>query len=286
MDDTRAMSERKRLEELREQIRYHDHRYHVLDSPELSDARYDALYRELLELERRHPDWVTPDSPTQRVGGEPREGFVRVEHAVPMLSIDNGTSAEDLEAFEARLKRFLGRDDDIDFAAEPKYDGIAVELRYENGVLVQGSTRGDGRVGEDVTHNLRTVSAIPLRLIGDPVELLEVRGEVFMPIEGFEELNRERSAGGAEPFANPRNATAGTLRQLDPAVAAARPLDIFVYGVGRGGETLAVGGHCELLERLRGLGLKVNDRLSRSKGIAGAIEFHQALEAARDSLPY
>ncbi len=286
MDDTRAMSERERLEELREQIRYHDHRYHVLDDPELSDARYDALYRELVELERRHPDWVTPDSPSQRVGGEPREGFLQVEHAVPMLSIDNGTRAEDLEAFEARLKRFLGRDDEIDFAAEPKYDGIAVELRYEQGVLVQGSTRGDGRVGEDITHNLRTIPAIPLRLGGEPGELLEVRGEVFMPTEGFAQLNRERSAGGTEPFANPRNATAGTLRQLDPAVAAARPLDIFVYGIGRGGETLAARGHCELLERLRALGLKVNERLARTSGIAGAIAFHDALEQARDSLPY
>lgn len=278
--------ERRRLEDLRRQIRHHDYRYHVLDDPEISDAAYDRLFRELQQLEAAHPDWVAPDSPTQRVGGQPREGLATVEHAVPMLSLDNAANREEVAAFDARVRRFLGGDEPIGYCSEPKYDGIAVELHYEDGELLQGSTRGDGRVGEDITHNLRTVSTIPLRLRREAPELLEVRGEVFMRLDGFAELNQKRVAEGAEPFANPRNASAGTLRQLDPAVAAARPLDIFVYGVGRGAEPLGVASHRELLDALRDLGLKVNERLATSRGIEGAISFHERLEKERDSLPY
>jgi DNA ligase (NAD+) len=280
------MSSRERLAELRRLIRYHDYRYHVLDDPEISDIRYDELFRELVALEGEHPDWVEADSPTQRVSGEPREGFATVEHAVPMLSLQNAAQRDDIEAFDARLRRFLEREEPLRYTAEPKYDGIAVELLYEDGVLALGSTRGDGRTGEDVTHNLRTIPSIPLRLREGAPPLLEVRGEVFMRLDGFERLNQERMEAGLEPFANPRNATAGTVRQLDPSIAASRPLDIFVYGVGRGADALGASTHQELLERLRALGLKTNDRLVLSEGVASAIAFHEQLEVDRDTLPY
>lgn len=280
-------AERERLEKLRRQIEHHDRQYHVRDDPEISDAEYDRMLRELLEIERRHPDWVDSSSPTQRVGGTPRDGFTAVEHAIPMLSLENVGTPEEIEAFDARLRKLVGSDDPICYYAEPKYDGIAVELRYENGVFTLGSTRGDGRIGEDVSENLRTIRSLPLRLHGaSPPPLLEVRGEVFMRLTAFERLNRSRTEAGEEPFANPRNATAGTLRQLDPRVAASRPLDLFVYGVGRGAEALGVGSHARLLECLRDLGLKVDARGTESDGIAGAIRFHEELEAARDSLPY
>jgi DNA ligase (NAD+) len=203
-----------------------------------------------------------------------------------MLSLDNVATVEEAEAFDARLRRLLGTDEAICYTAEPKYDGVAVELTYASGRLEVGSTRGDGRVGEDITHSLRTVRSIPMRLLPGAPDLLDVRGEVFMGIEGFRELNASRLAEGLEPFANPRNATAGALRQLDPRLAAERPLDIFVYGAGRGEEALGARSHVELMERLRGLGLRTNERLVRSNGTAGVIEFHRSLEAERDSLPY
>jgi DNA ligase (NAD+) len=276
-----------RLAELRRQIAHHDHRYHVLDDPEVSDADYDRLYRELREIESAHPEWITADSPTQRVGAPPANDLREVPHEIPMLSLDNGTTPDDLEAFDARVKRVLGSEEEIAYTAEPKYDGVACELLYEAGQLTIGSTRGDGRTGEDVTHNLRTIRSIPLVLRGASVpELLEVRGEVFMPLAEWNELNRQRLARGEEPFANPRNSTAGTLRQLNPTVASERPLDMFVYGIGRGAESLGVSSHRELLERMASLGFKVNDRLGTSLGIAGAIEFHEQLEKQRDTLPY
>jgi DNA ligase (NAD+) len=279
-------SERERLEELIRQLEYHAHRYHVLDDPEISDAEYDRLFREVEAIEARHPDWITPQSPTQRVGGEPREGFATVEHVVPMLSLDNASSEEEVRAFDARVLRFLGRDEPICYTLEPKYDGIAVELLYERRDFKLGSTRGDGRIGEDITHNLRTVRSIPLRLTDPAPELLEVRGEVFMPLEAFDRLNEERLEQGKEPFANPRNATAGTLRQLDPRVSASRQMDIFVYGLGRGGESLGVRSHRELMARLAEIGFKVNPRLGDSQGIEGIIALHRELERDRNSLPY
>ncbi len=260
---------RKRLEELRRLIEYHDHRYHVLDGPEISDAEYDRLFRELRELEARHPEGISADSPTQRVGGAPVEAFAQVRHEIPMLSLDNAQREEEVRAFDERVRRLLGSDEAIGYVAEPKYDGVAVELLYVSGALRVGSTRGDGTTGEDVTHNLRTVRSIPLRLrVEEAPPLLEVRGEVFMQLEAFERLNSERLAQGLEPFANPRNATAGTLRQLDPRVAAGRPLDMFAYGIGRGGAWIGARTHVELLERLRELGCKVNPRLRESDGIA------------------
>ncbi|MBW2279627.1 MAG: NAD-dependent DNA ligase LigA [Deltaproteobacteria bacterium] len=279
--------ERQALEDLRQEVALHNRRYHVLDDPLISDGEYDRLYRDLVALEAKHPEWLSADSPTQRVGDSPREGFSTVEHVVPMLSLDNGMDREQVEAFDSRIKRLLETEDDIAYTAEPKYDGVACELLYEQGALVLGSTRGDGRAGEDVTHNLRTVRSIPLRLEGQAVpDRLEVRGEVFMTLAGFDALNRSRMEQGLEPFANPRNSTAGTLRQLDPRSAAERPLDIFVYGIGRAEPDLGVATHRELMERLAGLGFKVNPRMHRGVGIAGAIGFHESLEHDRDDLPY
>ena len=275
------------MEELIEQLEQHNYRYHVLDDPEISDAEYDRLFRDLRELEDRHPEWVSPLSPTQRVGGEPREGFQAVEHAVPMLSLDNASDEDEIRAFDARLRRFLGREEPIPYTAEPKYDGVAVALLYLNGEFQQGSTRGDGRRGEDITHNLKTIRSIPLRLRGGArPALLEVRGEVFIPLDAFERMNQERLRAGDEPFANPRNATAGTLRQLDPRVSAARQMDIFVYGLGRGEEKLAARTHNEQLDELGALGFKVNPRRAVCRGIDGVVAFHKALERERNDLPY
>jgi len=280
-------SEQQRLAELRSLIAHHNNRYHVRDEPEISDAEFDRLFRELQELEQQHPEWVTPDSPTQRVGAQPREGFPTVEHTIPMLSLDNASNLEELRAFDARLRRFLKREEIIHYTAEPKYDGVAVELRYDEGRFTLGSTRGDGRTGEDVTHNLKTIRSLPLRLQGRPApKLLEVRGEVFMPLEHFDRLNRGRFAEGLEPFANPRNATAGTLRQLDPRVSASRPLDLFVYGLGRGKESLELGYQSELMTRLAELGFKVNPRCVSGVDIEGVAAFHAELERDRDGLPY
>ena len=279
--------ERARLEELLEELEEHSYRYHMVDAPVISDIEYDRLMREAQAIEAEHPEWIRPDAVTQRVGAQPAEGFATVEHRVPMLSLENATGPEELEAFDARIRRLLESDGPITYTVELKYDGIAVELLYENGALKLGSTRGDGRTGEDVTHNLRTVRSIPLRLrSSDPPAVLEVRGEVFMPLDEFARVNRERIDRELEPFANPRNSTAGTLRQLDPQVSAARNLDIFMYGVGRGDEALGVKTHMELLERLAELGFKVNPRVDRTEGIEGVIEFHRKLEQDRDRLNY
>jgi DNA ligase (NAD+) len=279
--------DRERLEELRRQLEEHGRLYHELDAPVISDAEYDRLFREALEIEAAHPDWITPDSPTQRVGGAPAAGFRAVEHAVPMLSLDNAFSAEDLAAFDARVRRYLGRAEAMVYTAEPKYDGVAVTLRYEAGSFVLGATRGDGRRGEDITHNLRTVKTIPLALRGGSFpELLEVRGEVLMRRAAFAAYNQLRAEQGLELFANPRNSTAGTLRQLDPKVAAARPLEFFVYGVGSGEAELGVTSHSALRDRLAELGFRVDKKLFAEGGIEAAQEFHERLREGRDRLPY
>ncbi len=280
-------ADRARLEQLQQELEDHSYRYHVLDSPVISDVEYDRLMREAQAIEAEHPEWVNTEAVTQRVGAQPAEGFATVEHRVQMLSLENATSPKELEAFDVRIRRLLESEEPVTYTVELKYDGIAVELLYENGAFRLGSTRGDGRTGEDVTHNLRTVRSIPLRLRGsDPPALLEVRGEVFIPLDEFARVNRERLDQELEPFANPRNSTAGTLRQLDPQVSASRNLDIFVYGVGRGNEALGVKTHMELLERLAELGFKVNPRLDRTEGIDGVIKFHRKLEADRDRLNY
>jgi DNA ligase (NAD+) len=280
---------RKTLETLRDQIRRHNHRYHVLDDPEIPDAEYDRLMRQLQELEQEYPDLVTSDSPTQRVGDEPAAAFRSVHHRVPMLSLDNAFSPEELRDFHRRVVTRLDMDIDapLQYAAEPKLDGAAVSLRYENGLLVRGATRGDGTKGEDVTHNVRTIEAVPLRLIGRTLpSLLEVRGEVFMPKAGFNAYNEKARAAGEKTFVNPRNAAAGSLRQLDPKLTAARPLDIYVYYVGEAeGVTLPLC-HSEILNQLQDWGFKVCPERQVVLGASGCLEYYAAIGARRDELPY
>jgi DNA ligase (NAD+) len=274
---------RSRIEDLREQVRYHNRRYHVEDAPEISDAEYDALYRELEALEGEHPALVTPDSPTQRVGGEPVEGFEEVRHSVPMLSLANARKVEDLREWDARVRRLLGEDESPCYVTERKIDGLAVSLRYENGRFVRGATRGNGAVGEDVTANLGTVRSIPKRLDDDPPEVLEPRGEVYMTLDDFERLNRRQEEEGKPSFANPRNAAAGAIRQLDSRITARRPLKIYLYGIGEGGEGFE--SHSGMLDGLKGYGLRANPHKLHDS-IESVIE--ECIEAARqrESLPY
>ena len=274
---------RGRIEDLREQIRYHNRLYHVEDAPEISDAEYDALYSELESLEAEHPELVTPDSPTQRVGGEPLEGFEEVSHGVPMLSLANARKIEELTEWDARIRRLLGPDEEPRYVTELKIDGLAVSLRYENGRFARGATRGNGTVGEDVTQNLRTVRAIPERLWDDPPGALEPRGEVYMTLEDFEGLNRRQEAEGKPPFANPRNAAAGSIRQLDPRITAKRPLTIFLYGVGEGGELYE--SHSAMLDALRRYGLRANPHTVHDS-IESVIEECERRAAERGSLSY
>jgi len=279
----------KRIATLREKIRHHNYRYHVLDDPEIPDAEYDRMMRELQGLEEERPDLVTADSPTQRVGAEPVAAFGTVEHRIPMLSLDNAFNDEELDGFDRRVREKLEREDgdEVEYAAEPKLDGAAVSLLYENGVLVRGATRGDGRVGEDVTHNIRTIDGVPLRLRGSgyPAEL-EVRGEVFMPRDGFRAYNEEAAKTGGKLFVNPRNAAAGSLRQLDPRLTAQRPLDIYLYGVGYvGGDDIGVS-HSETLDRLQGWGLKTSPERRVVKGVAGCKTYYSDTAQKRDRLPY
>ncbi|RLB06743.1 MAG: DNA ligase (NAD(+)) LigA, partial [Deltaproteobacteria bacterium] len=282
----------KEIEELREKIRYHNYRYYVLNEPEISDAEYDRLFRRLVELEQKYPELITPDSPTQRVGAEPQKGFRQVRHRQPMLSLDDCFSEEELREFDARTKRFLGDVDQIEYTAEPKIDGLAVELVYEKGKLTLASTRGDGYVGEDVTANIKTIMSVPLVLRqkkgGLPVpDLLEVRGEVYMEKEAFKKLNKEREKKGLPLFANPRNAAAGSVRQLDPRITAKRPLDMFCYGVGEVSDLGPIKTHYELMRQLQQWGFRVNiPYLKVCKSIEEVIEYCNYLEEIRDTFPY
>jgi len=287
MDTARAKRE---IERLRRAIERHNWRYYVLDDPEISDARYDALLRELAALEERFPALRSPDSPTQRVGAAPRAEFTPVRHGIPMLSLGNATSADEAREFDRRIRRILSLPGDaaITYVAEPKFDGVSVELVYEEGTFVSGSTRGDGVTGEDVTANLKTVSSVPLRLRGEERAIparLEVRGEVYIDIEDFERLNRDREGRGEPLFANPRNAAAGSLRQLDPSVTAGRPLKIFLYAPGQ-----VEGDRFEsqwgFLRALPEWGLRVERHIRRCAGIDEAIEFHRRMEEERSALPY
>ncbi|MEN3183372.1 MAG: NAD-dependent DNA ligase LigA [Atribacterota bacterium] len=274
------------IERLREIIRYHDYRYYVLNSPEISDEEYDALMRKLQELEALFPDLVTPDSPTQRVGGKPQEGFATFVHARPMLSLNNAFTEEEIRDFDRRVKRMLGTEE-VEYVVELKIDGLAVNLRYENGIFVRGATRGDGTTGEDVTANLRTIRSIPLRLRGGRVPaVVEVQGEVFMHRSDFERLNEERSQRGEPLFANTRNAAAGSLRQLDPNVTASRRLDIFVYGAFFIESAFYPETHWELLEILKELGFKVNPHARLAKSIDEVIAIHEEWEERRRTLDY
>ena len=274
---------RGRVEDLREQVRYHNRRYHVDDAPEISDAEYDALYRELEALEDEHPELITPDSPTQRVGGEPIEGFEEVRHSVPMLSLANARKIEDLREWDARVRRLLGEDETPRYVTELKIDGLAVSLRYENKRLVRGATRGNGVLGEDVTAQLRTIRSIPERLDDTPPEVLEPRGEAYIPIADFEKLNRELEADGKKPYANPRNLAAGSIRQLDPKITARRPLTILLYGVGEGGEIFE--SHSEMLAALKAYGLRVNP-YEVHQDIGSVIEECERWAKERESIGY
>jgi DNA ligase (NAD+) len=271
---------------LREQLAGHDYRYYVLDEPTVSDSEYDGLMQELKALEAQHPDLITPDSPTQRVGGTPVSDFGVVEHAVPMLSLDNGFSEQDLLDFDRRVHERLKTEADIAYSAEPKLDGLAVSLTYRRGVLERAATRGDGLHGEDVTANIRTIRGVPLALRGSPPEIIEVRGEVFMPVAGFKLMNEQAQARGEKVFVNPRNAAAGSLRQLDARITASRPLDIFLYAVG-----LVEGGtvpdhHTGLLKAFREWGLKTCPEARAVQGVAGCLRYYQDIGARRNSLPY
>lgn len=280
----------KKIESLREEIRYHNYRYHTLDDIEIPDAEYDRLMRELQRLEEENPDLVTVDSPTQRVGAEPSDALRAVQHRLPMLSLDNVFAEDELREFHRRVAEKLEFEDgahDLQYAAEPKLDGAAVSLLYEDGVLVRAATRGDGTTGEDITHNARTIDSIPLRLIGNGYPTtLEVRGEVFMPLAGFEAYNKKARKAGEKTFVNPRNAAAGSLRQLDPKLTAERPLDMYVYSVGlvEGGEL--PDHHSDIIAQLQEWGLKTCPERRVVAGVEGCLSYYAAIGERRDSLSY
>ena len=280
-----------RAAELRAALNHHAHRYYVLDDPEVTDAEYDRLFAELQALEAAHPELLTPDSPTQRVIGQVLEGFTPVRHAVPMLSIrtETDTSPGGAAAFDARVRRELELGDvhpPVEYAAELKFDGLAINLRYERGVLALAATRGDGETGEDVTQNIRTIRQIPLRLVGSEAAVLEVRGEVYLRRDDFEALNERQRARGEKTFVNPRNAAAGAVRQLDPAIAAQRPLSFFAYGVGEVRGWALPETHGALLDARQALGVPVCADRAVVRGPQGLIDFHRAMGAKRDALPF
>lgn len=286
MSTSAAKSAAARVRELRQQIDHHNYRYHVLDDPEVSDAEYDRLLRGLKALEEQYPDLITPDSPTQRVGATPVSELQEVVHAKPMLSLDNAFTEEDVVAFDRRVRERLENIERVEYAAEPKLDGLAVSFRYESGRLVQAATRGDGLRGEDVTHNVRTIKAVPTTLRGSAPKVLEVRGEVFMLIAGFKAMNQRALERGERTFVNPRNAAAGSIRQLDPRLAASRPFDVFFYGVGETDGWKLPARHSEALQQLREWGLKVSPLLQVVQGASGCLQYYRDIGAKRASLPY
>jgi len=280
----------KEIAELRDQIRYHEHRYYVLDDPEISDFEFDKLMQRLKELELQHSELITPDSPTQRVGGAPAEEFPKVRHPAPMMSLDNTYSVDDLRDFDRRVRELTGRDK-VEYVAELKLDGLSMALTYQDGELVRGVTRGDGEVGEDVTSNIRTIRSVPLRLEAKKVKLIgnparfEVRGEVIMTRKAFEQTNVQREAAGEPKFANPRNSAAGSIRQLDPRIVAERKLDMFVYYLLVNGAELP-GEHARALETLSQMGFKVNPNWRRCSAFDDLLAYIQEWETKRDSLDY
>jgi len=276
----------RRAAALRERIHHHNYRYYALDDPEISDAEFDALMRELQDMEAQYPALVTPDSPTQRVGSASLAAFGEIRHELPMLSLDNAFSEDEVREFDRRAREGL-KVTTVHYSAEPKLDGLAISLLYEDGVLMRAATRGDGYTGEDVTQNVRTIHSVPLRLVGThPPRRLEVRGEVYMPKRGFAELNRRQEERGEKIFANPRNAAAGSLRQLDPRITASRPLDMYCYGVG-----MVEGGnlperHSAILEQLKQWGLRVSPQRAVVEGVDGCLAYYADLALKRADLPY
>ncbi|HIF9172820.1 TPA: NAD-dependent DNA ligase LigA [Photobacterium damselae] len=272
---------------LREQLDYHGYRYYVEDNPEVPDAEYDRLMQRLLTIESEHPEWVTIDSPSQRVGGVPLDGFTQVKHELPMLSLDNAFNDDELRAFQKRIQDRLNDASAIQYCCEPKLDGLAVSLLYENGVLVQAATRGDGTTGENITNNVRTIRCIPLKLQGnDWPTRIEVRGEVFMPKKGFEQLNQRALKKGEKTFANPRNAAAGSLRQLDSKVTATRPLSFYAYAVGIVEGRELEGSQYDRLCQLKSWGFPMSPEIRRVDSIEEVIDYHQMIGEKRESLEY
>ena len=279
---------KKRVEKLREEIEYHNYRYYILDQPEISDAQYDRLMRELEKLEKDYPELRSPNSPTQRVGASPLEEFEIVRHTIPMLSLANAFDETEARDFDKRVKKFLGTSEEVEYVAEPKFDGLAIELVYERGQFVVGSTRGDGVNGENITQNLRTIKTIPLQLIRKEIPVpdrLEVRGEAIMQLKKFKELNRKREEIGEPPFANPRNAAAGSVRQLDPKITAERPLETYLYGLGEvRGWTFKT--QWEVLKTLPKWGLRTNPHVRKCKGIEEVLDYYHEMNEKRETLPY
>lgn len=282
------MDTKNQILSLRDQLVDHNYRYYVLDDPIISDDKYDRLLRELEHLEKQHPDLISPDSPTQRVGAPPLSNFESIPHQLPMLSLENAMNKEEIRAFDKRLKKKIETDEPIEYVAEPKLDGIGIELVYENGMFISGSTRGDGFTGENITQNLRTIQSIPLRLRTDELpspDLLEVRGEVFISKVGFESLNRTREENGESLFVNPRNAASGSLRQLDSSITASRPLSTYCYQPGTIRDKVYET-HLEFLEDLKRWGFPVNPMIQKVNGVEEAIEYHRDMEDKRNNLPY
>ncbi|RZW19272.1 MAG: NAD-dependent DNA ligase LigA, partial [Desulfobulbaceae bacterium] len=279
------MEAARRIDELTKELNEHAYRYHVLDDPLISDGEYDRLFQELLKLEEAYPGLAAEDSPTRRVGGVALDKFEQVAHRLPMLSLENGFSDQDLRDFILRLERFLNEPVSTGFSAEPKMDGLAVELVYQQGRMITGSTRGDGLIGEDISAQLKTITAIPLSLLRSNSDLLEVRGEVYMEKQGFADLNDSQLAQGLQPFANPRNAAAGSLRQLDPSITAQRPLRFFAYGVGDP-ESTPCASQTELLGYLRQIGFPTCPYNSFCIDIVEVIRHFERLTSIRHQLPY
>jgi DNA ligase (NAD+) len=276
---------RRRIEELRKTINHHNYRYHVLDSPEISDAEYDELMKELKQLEAQHPELVTADSPTQRIGAPPVEAFGVVEHPQPLLSLANAFSYEGLASWHKRASNLLGGRQ-FDLVCEPKIDGLAVALTYVDGLLVTGATRGDGYRGENITQNLKTVRSIPLSVPRDAPPRFEVRGEVYLPKAGFKKLNEERAKEEMSLFANPRNAAAGSVRQFDSSITARRPLDIFVYGLGWAEGKAVPDTHWDIMQWLKSLGFKINPSIALVRSLQEVEEYYQGWVERREKSPY
>ncbi len=278
---------KEKIQKLCTDINEHNYRYYILDEPEISDAQYDVLFKELQALESKYPQFISSESPTQRVGVKPQKEFAEIKHIVPMLSLENAFAEEDVQAFDQRIHDKLNIIAEIEFACEPKLDGLAVNLRYEKGILISAATRGDGETGEDITLNIRTIRMVPLHLQGkDFPDVLDVRGEVYMPKAGFEKLNARAAKLGEKVFVNPRNAAAGSLRQLDPQITASRPLEIYCYGLGviQGYELPTK--HSEVLACFKRWGLRVNPESVVVKGVAGCVNYYEQLGKKREKLPY
>ncbi len=278
---------RKKIEKLRKEINEHNYRYYVLSHPSIPDSVYDDLFQRLKKLESEHPEFITKNSPTQRVGAKPLKGFQSVRHEIPMLSLDNVFDEKELREFDVRVHQRLETDDPIVYACEPKLDGVAISLRYERGELIRAATRGDGTMGEDVTQNVRTIESVPLTLRGDDFpDVLEVRGEVLMPCKGFEKLNREAEKRGEKTFVNPRNAASGSLRQLDPTITAARPLIFYAYYIGAFEGGCLPAKHSERLEKFKHWGLPIPPETKVVTGVEGCINYYETLSQRREKLPF